>query len=54
MIFNYKQFLISQVAFASFAMYLLVNPSNRLDAQQMFVSLAIFAVIRKPLAFFPK
>ena len=35
-------------------MYLLLNENNWLDAQKMFVSLAIFNIIRRPLAFFPQ
>ncbi|KAJ6217441.1 hypothetical protein RDWZM_008598 [Blomia tropicalis] len=49
--FNSAPFL---VAFASFALYLVLDENNSLDASKMFVSLAIFNIVRRPLAFFPQ
>ena len=43
-----------QVAIASFTTYILVNSNNVLDAQKAFVSLSIFNILRRPLAFFPQ
>jgi len=41
------------VALASFATYVLIDPSNVLDAQRVFVSLSLFNIIRIPLALLP-
>ncbi|CAG2121742.1 unnamed protein product, partial [Medioppia subpectinata] len=42
------------VAIASFSTYLMIDRSNVLDAQKVFVSQAIFNILRRPLAFFPQ
>ena len=46
--------LIEKVAIASFATYIMVDANNVLDAQKAFVSLSIFNILRRPLAFFPQ
>lgn len=42
------------VALASFTLYTLIDSNNRLDARKIFVSMSIFNIIRRPLAFFPQ
>ncbi|XP_013781403.1 multidrug resistance-associated protein 1-like [Limulus polyphemus] len=41
------------VALASFAMYVLLDPRNVLDASTAFVSLSLFNILRAPMAFLP-
>ena len=41
------------VAISSFAVYVLIDPSNVLDAQTAFVSLTYFNLLRVPLNFLP-
>ncbi|XP_022245979.1 multidrug resistance-associated protein 1-like isoform X2 [Limulus polyphemus] len=41
------------VALASFTMYVLIDPSNVLDASTAFVSLSLFNILQAPLVFLP-
>lgn len=41
------------VALASFAVYILMDPTNILDANKAFVSLSLFNILRVPMAFLP-
>ena len=54
MIFLICVLIYFQVAIASFATYILMSSKNVLDSQKAFVSLSIFNILRRPLAFFPQ
>lgn len=41
------------VALASFAVFVLIDPTNVLDANKAFVSLSLFNILRVPMAFLP-
>lgn len=45
--------LCLQVALSTFAVYVLVDENNVLDAQKAFVSLALFNILRFPLNILP-
>lgn len=44
---------LSQVSLASFAVYVLVDENNVLDAQKAFTAISLFNVLRFPMAMLP-
>lgn len=43
-----------QVALTTFAVYVLVDEKNTLDAEKAFVSLSLFNILKFPLTMFPQ
>uniref|UniRef100_A0A8B9RLN9 ABC-type glutathione-S-conjugate transporter n=1 Tax=Astyanax mexicanus TaxID=7994 RepID=A0A8B9RLN9_ASTMX len=46
-------FLVSQIAFAMFGVYVLIDDKNVLDAQKIFVSMALINILKTPLSQLP-
>jgi len=48
-----KQDECSQVSLTTFAVYVLSDPQNNLNAEKAFVSIALFNILRFPLTMVP-